>query len=130
MEISPLEARALVALGRFDEARARIESGRTIADGAVSDEFHPRLLREEARLLARQGDARGALERLDEAIARLDRAELALLAAAVRLDRARLLHATGDTAGARAGAEESARRLEACGAMPNAKKAREFLASL
>lgn len=129
-EMAPLAARALVALGRIDDARHWLAAGHAVSDPASPDFYGAQLKQVDALVAAADGDRAGAARLLDEAIASLDRWEIRVYAAYARLDRAAFRRDGGDTAGARADAEAALATFEKTGATPGTKKAREILASL
>ena len=122
-------AEAIYAQGRYDEAEAWTRTSEELA--AIDDlsaQFSWRGVR--AKILGRQGDARGALRLAREALALVERTDALNQHAEVLLDQAEVFRLDGQTAEAAAVTEQALSLFEAKRNEPAAARTRTLLGEL
>jgi predicted ATPase/class 3 adenylate cyclase len=124
-----LLARVLHEAGRYDESeRYALIAAELAADDDVETQASLRAV--QAKVEARQGHWEEAERLIDESVSLLSQTDFAALRAEALLDRAEILAACGQDAGARAAAEEALALAERKETRPEADRARELLSSL
>jgi class 3 adenylate cyclase/tetratricopeptide (TPR) repeat protein len=122
-------ARALLALGRDDEAEAATRRSEEL--GASDDVITQVLWRQSrARVFARRGEHRAAAALAREAVARADRTDALVTRGDALTDLAEVLELGGDPDGARAELERALTEYEQKGVVPAVEQTQARLAAL
>jgi tetratricopeptide (TPR) repeat protein len=122
-------ARALVGLGRYDDAEASIERSRELGAG---DDIATQVLWRQALagVLVQRGDHDAALKLAREAIARAEATDMLLVRGDAWSDLASILELAGDTDGGAAALERALAEYEQKGVVPAIARIRARLVAI